>query len=178
MIHQLCNIGHEHHIDTFYRVAVFEAGQMPSFNHLTDLGTVEDIITNIPDSAQVFLTDLLPNNIRVTHRTRISAAGKLFSNDISFLLTPQDKNLQDLLNTYNNREVIAMVSKRNTTHLYGTSDRPLLLRYDELNNPQPNSLKGYSIKINGNTYGTSKLFESVDFNIYSRGLAFELAQQI
>lgn len=178
MIYQLCNIGHEHHIDTFYKVAVFEATQMPSFNHLTDADMVEDIITNIPDTSQVFITELLPNNIRVGHTTRINANGKLFPSNISFLLTPQDKNLQDLLNTYNNKEVIVLVSKRNTTHLYGTSDQPLLMKYDERNNPQPNALKGYNVSINGNTYGASMLFEAIDFNIYSRGLSFELAQQI
>lgn len=178
MIQDLCNIGHEHHIDTFYKVAVFEATQMPSFNHLTSDALVEDMITNLPDTSQVFLANLLFNNIKVSHGTKVNADGKLFATDVSFVLTPQDKNLQALLDQYNNQEVIILVSKRNTSHLYGTSDQPLLFTYNELNSPLPNVLKGYTVQMSGDGFGSSKLFEEVDFNIYQRGLAFELAQEI
>lgn len=178
MIHELCNKGNEHHIDTFYKIAVFEASQLPYFSHMTKDDAIEDIITNLPDSSQVLITDLLENNLNVGHTTRLSASGKLFSTNITFTITPQDKNLQQLLDTYNDKEVVVLVSKRTTSHLYGTSIQPLVFKYDELNSPVPSVIKGYNITISGSGYGNGKIFEDIEFNIYSRGLAFELARQI
>lgn len=178
MIQQLCNTGNEHYIDTFYKVAILEASQLPYFSNLSADASVEGIITNLPDSAQVLLTDLLPDNLQLAHGSRFSAHGTLHTTTATFLLTPQDKNLQQLLDTYNNKEVVLLVSKRNTSHLYGTQTQPLLFSYSEVNAPQPSTLKGYAITIAGDGYGASKLFENIIFNIYSRGLAFELAQTI
>ena len=178
MIQTLCNIGNEHHIDTFYKVAIFEASQLPYFTFLSSDDTVLGILTNIPDTSQVLITDLLPNNIKVGHAPKFSGQGKLHTTSISFTITPQDKNLQQLLETYNNKEVVILVSKHNTTHLYGTSAQPLVFKYAEANSPEPGAIKGYSISMNGDNYGSSKLYEYIEFNIYSRGLAFELAQEI
>ncbi|SDT15312.1 hypothetical protein SAMN05192545_2887 [Maribacter dokdonensis] len=178
MIQRLCNTGNEHYIDTFTQVAILEASQLPYFSHLSTDDKVEQLITNLPDSAQVLITDLLPNNISVLHTPRFSSAGTLHNTAVSFLITPQDKNLQALLNTYQNKEVVVLVSKHNTSHLYGTAAQPLLFSFSEANSPAPEQQKGYAISINGDGYGTSKLYEEVVFNIYSRGLAFELAQSI
>ncbi|WP_421811737.1 hypothetical protein [Flagellimonas sp.] len=178
MIYQLCNLGNEHHIDTFFKVAVFKADNLPYFSHLTKDLSVQDIITNLPDESEVILSDLLPNNVQVAHNTRFSANGKLYNTNIGFTLTPQDKNLQELLEGYNTQEVVVMVSKRNTSHLYGTKAQPLTFTYSELNSPQPGAMKGYTLDISGSTYGKSRLFEQIQFNVYERGLAFELAQPI
>lgn len=178
MIQKLCNTGNEHYIDTFSQIAILEASQLPYFSNLSTDTKVENLITNLPDSAQVLITDLLPNNISVVHAPRFSAAGTLHNTAISLLITPQDKNLQQLLNTYQNKEVVVLVSKHNTSHLYGTQTQPLLFSYSEANAPSPEAIKGYAISINGDTYGESKMFEDITFNIYSRGLAFELAQSI
>jgi len=178
MIYELCNLGNEHHIDTFYKIAIFKADAFPYFSHLSKDAAVLDMITNISDASDIILADLLPNNIRVSQNTRFSSNGKLHVSNIGFTLTPQDKNLQGLLDGYNGQEVIVLVSKRNTGHLYGTKAQPLTLTYGELNSPQPNSIKGYNLQITGETYGSTKLFEDVVFNIYDRGLAFELAQPL
>lgn len=178
MIQELCNIGNEHIIDTFYKVSIFEASQLPAFNHLTNDAAVKSILDTIPDNYQVLLTDLLPENISVRNPSKITASGSTNQTTISFVVTPQDKNLQALLETYQNKEVVVLVSKRNTTHLYGTQAQPLLFSYSELNNNTPNGLKGYTINISGEGYGTTKLFENLTFTIYSRGLAFELAQEL
>ena len=178
MIQQLCNINNEGYVDTFFKVAIFEASQLPYFSHLTADDTVENLITNLPDSAQVLLTDLLPGNLQLNHGSRFSKDGTLYSTNASFLITPQDKNLQALLETYNNKEVVILISKRTTSHLYGTKIQPLLFGYSEANASTPDIIKGYNITINGEGYGASKLFEEVVFNIFSRGLAFKLAQQI
>lgn len=178
MIVDLCNVGHEHHVDAFDKIAVFAASSLPYFSHISSDAVIEDIITNIPDGAQVFLAQLLRNNINVVHRTQFGENGKQFNTTINFTLTPQDKNLQELLNTYNGQEVAVLVSKVNSSHLYGTKAQPLLFTYAEQNSPSPNTVKGYSVEIKGVGYGPGKLFESVAFNIYERGLAFELAQEI
>lgn len=178
MIQELCNIGNEHLIDTFYKVAVFEATQLTRFNYLTADAAVLNIFETIPDDYQVLLTELLPEDITVTNPPSITSSGSLTKPSIKFTLTPQDKNLQTLLETYHNKEVVVLVSKRNTTHIYGTSAQPLLFSYSELNSNKPSGLKGYTINITGNVYGTSKLFENIVFTIYNRGLAFELAQEM
>lgn len=178
MIQELCNIGNEHHIDTFYKIAVMEATQFQKFNHLTTDAAVNTIISEIPDNYQILITDLLPKDIKVSSPTKITDAGVLYSSDISFTLTPQDKYLQQLLETYNNKEVIVLVSKRKTNHLYGSVAQPLLFKYAPLNANDPSSIKGYTIDIEGETYGPERLFENVSFNIYTRGLAFQLAQEL
>ena len=174
----LSKLGNEHIIDTFYKVSIFEASQLPKFNHLTPDETIKTILDTIPDNYQVLLTDLLPENISVRNPSKITASGSSNQSSISFVVTPQDKNLQALLETYQNKEVVVLVLKRNTTHLYGTSDQPLLFKYNELNNPKPSGLKGYTIILNGEGYGSTKIFENFTFGIYERGLAFQLAQQI
>lgn len=178
MIQELCNIGNEHLIDTFYKVAVFESSQLPKFNHLTSDATILNIFETVPDDYQVLLAELLPEDISVSNPPTISDSGSLTKPNIRFTLTPQDKNLQALLETYHNQEVVILVSKRNTTHIYGTSSQPLLFSYSELNSNKPSGLKGYTVTIYGDVYGSAKLFEDVPFTIYSRGLAFELAQEM
>jgi len=178
MIQEICNIGNEHLIDTFYKVSIFEATQLTKFNHLTADAVIQDILENVANDAQVLLADLLPNSISVSNPVKVKASGTTNNTSISFVLTPQDKNLQTLLNTYQNKEVVILISKRNTTHLYGTTAQPLLFTFSELNNARPDGLKGYSVSISGEGYGDVKLFEDIAFNIYNRGLAFQLAQQL
>jgi len=176
MIYNLCNTRNEDHIDTYHEVAIIESTQLFEFNNLTPDDEIIDIISNLPDTAQAFITDLLPENIRVSGQTKIGASGSLFPVNISFTQTPQDKSILELLKNYNNKLVVVLVKKRGSSHLYGTSQQPLTFTFDELNSNNHSTIKGYSIKINGTGYGNSKLFESIDFNIFSRGLAFQLAQ--
>jgi len=178
MIQELCNIGNEHSIDTFYKIAIIEASQLQKFNHLTPYATIESIITNIADSYQVLITDLLPKNIQVANPSKINDSGVTYDVKISFVLTPQDKNLQALLETYINKEVIALVSKRNTSHLFGTTAQPLLFKYSAIHTNDPSTLKGYAVTLEGETNGPEKMFENIAFNIYTRGLAFQLAAEM
>ncbi len=178
MIQQICNLGNEYNIDTFYKIAIFEASQMRSFTFMTPEDTIKETLTTLPDDSQVLITDLLPNNIKVDHTTKTSNAGKLYASSISFTITPQHKSLQEILETYNNKEVVVLVSKHNTNHLYGTTTQPLLFKYAELNSPDPIAIKGYTITMKGDNYGASKIFEDLLFNIYSRGIAFSLPQSL
>ena len=178
MIQELCNTGNENHIDTFYKIAILEKSHLPNFNPLTPNATIKSYIENLPDSAQVLITDLLPKNIIVTNTPTISNSGVLHSTSISFMLTPLDENLQALLETYLNKEVIVLISKRTTSHLYGTQAQPLLFSYAPSHSNDPAVIKGYKISIKGKTYAADKQFEDVAFNIYTRGLAFQLAQEL
>lgn len=178
MIQELCNIGNEHHIDTFYKIAIIEKSHLPNFSYLTPDATIESYITNLPDTAQVLITDLLPKNISVSNPTKISTSGKLYAPSISFLITPLDKNLQTLLETFNNKEVVVLISKHTTSHLYGTQAQPLLFSYAPSHSNDPSRIKGYKISCKGSCFGADKHFENIEFNIYTRGLAFQLAQEI
>ncbi len=178
MIHTLCNNGHEGHIDHFYKIAVFEATQLPYFTHFTNEEIIEEILTNLPDTAQVLIADLLPNNVNVAHSTGISASGKLYRTGIGFTITPQQKEIQKVLEEYNNEEVVVLISKHGSTHLYGTTAQPLLCTYDEVNSPQPGAVKGYAVRTSGSTYAKSIIFDHINFNIYQRGLPFVLAETL
>lgn len=178
MIYNICNKGNEHHIDSFYKIAIIEATQLAYFSNLSTDTKIEDIITNLPETSMAFITDLLLNNVQIMSSSILSANGKLYTHTINFTITPQDKNIQNLLEQYINTEVVVLISKRNTAHLYGTSLQPLLFNYSELNSPIAGAVKGYNVSVTGKTYGSCKIFENIDFNIYQRGLAFELAQEI
>ncbi len=178
MIYDICNIANEHYLDTYHKVAIIQASQLPYFTHLTPNDTIEDYITNLPDSANVIITDLLPENIKVDGSTKVTASGRLYPVAVNYTQTPQDKALQELLETYNNQLVVVLVSKRAASFLYGTSAQPLLFTYDELNANNHAGIKGYNIKMDGEGYGPSKFFEEITFNIFSRGLAFQLAADI
>lgn len=178
MIQEICNIGNEHAIDTFYKIAIMEKSHLPNFSYLTPDETVQDYITNLPDTAQVLITDLLPKNLKNSSRPRISDSGIIYKTNISFLITPLDKNLQTLLETYINKEVVVLISKRTTSHLYGTQQQPLLFSYAPTHSSNPATTKGYTITCSGVCYGPDRHFEDITFNLYSRGLAFQLAQEI
>jgi hypothetical protein len=178
MIQEIHNHIDDHHIDTFYKVAIFEHSYLPKFTHLTPDTVIEDYITNVTDTSQTMLINLLQNNIKVNHSSSPKTSGKIYKTKISFTITPQDKNLQQLLETYNNKEVVILISKRETNHLYGTSTQPLLFTFSELNNAKPNVVKGYTVQLTGEGYGGSKLFEEITFNVFSRGLAFQLASSL
>ncbi|EKF56220.1 hypothetical protein I215_01818 [Galbibacter marinus] len=176
MIYNLCNSRNEDHVDTYHEVAIIESTQLYSFNHLTPDDQIIDIISNLPDTSQAFITDLLPENIRVTGQTKIGDTGSLFPVSITFTQTPQNKSILELLQKYNNGLVVVLVKKRGSSFLYGTTDQPLIFTFDELNSNNHSTVKGYSIKINGSGYGNSKNFEDIQFNIFNRGLAFQLSE--
>lgn len=173
MIQQLCNKNHEQ-IDTFYKVAIIQKESLANFSHLTSDDDIETIITSIPDSANALITELLPENLVLSPFSNISRSGVSYQVNASFLITPQDKALKNLLDQYMNKEVVFLLDKHGTTYVYGTTMRPLLMAYDDLHSSKPDGLKGYVIKISGKCYGSHKILEDVYLNIYSRGLAFEL----
>jgi hypothetical protein len=174
MIHQLCNLNNEQ-TDTFNRLSVIKKNSLPLFNHLTSDAALQSIIASLADDSDVINTDLLPENISVSHTTRTDGSGKSYRTSISFVLTPLDKNLQDLLSAYNNEEVVVLLKRYKGTFLYGTTLSPLVLTYNELHSSRAANLKGYTVRLQGNTLGSSKQFENFEFDLFNRGLAFELA---
>lgn len=174
MIYQLCNQGNEQN-DTFYSISIVKKSSLPRFNHLTSDTTIETIFTSIADSSDVIITDLLPENLTLSATTRTSNHDKTYSINSSFVLTPLDKNIQTLLEEYNNEEVVVLLKQHNTTFIYGTYTSPLVLTYNEKHGNKAQDLKGYTVFIKGTCLGASKQFETIEFDIFSRGLAFELA---
>lgn len=177
MIYELCNHNHEQ-IDTFYKVAIIQKNSLANFTHLTSISTIEDIITNLASSSHVLIFDLLPESLNITAPTRITATGETYKVNASMPITPQDANLQSLMEGYNNKEIVLILDKQNTTFIYGTSHQPLIFSYDEKHSNKAEGLKGYTIKLDGECYGSPKILESVELNIFDRGLAFELAGTI
>jgi len=178
MISKICNTGNEHHIDVFYKIAIFEKNGVANFSHFMDDDDIYQIFETIPDTAQVLMTDLLPQNLNFKNSTKITKSGILHNVAIDFLITPQDKKLQDLLETYQNKEMVVLLSKTNTTHVVGTTINPLLFVYEPVNDNKPNALKGYKIKLKGSTLGPERIFDHINFTVYNRGLAFTLPQNL
>ena len=174
MIYQLCNIGNEQ-TDTFYKLSIIKKSSLTTFNHLTADATIQSIITNLAESSDAINTELLPENLALNATTISNDDGKAYDFNSSFTLTPLDKNLQDLLDIYNNEEVILLLKTHSSTFLYGTTTSPLLFTYNELHSNQAQGLKGYTVNLKGKCLGTSKQFEVLEFDIFNRGLAFDLA---
>lgn len=174
MIYQLCNIGNEQNA-TFYRLSVILKSSLSAFNHLTPDTEIKDIITNLSDASNAINADLLPENLSHSASTITNEDGREYSVNSSFVITPLDKNLQDLLEDYNDQEVVLLLKTPNSTFVYGTTLSPLIATYSELHSNQAQGLKGYRINISGRCLGPSKQFEFTEFNIFNRGLAFTLA---
>lgn len=174
MIYNLCNQGNEQN-DTFHSISVIKKSSLALFNHLTADATIQSIITSLAESSEAIILDLLPENVSLTATTGKDDNGKFYNVNNGFTLTPLDKNLQTLLEQYNNQEVVVLLKKNTSTFLYGTTTSPLLFTYNELHDSTAQGLKGYSISLRGKCLGASKQFEVLEFDIFNRGLAFDLA---
>lgn len=174
MIYEICNQNHEQ-IETFSKLSFIKKSSLTPFHFLTPDATVQEIVTNLPDSASALIFNLLPENLSVSYNTRVSDNGKQYPFRSRFLLTPQDKNLQGLLEQYNNEEGIVLIEKPDATHIYGTPQTPVVLTYSEAHANTGQGVKGYDVSISGDCLGSSVILENVSINIFTRGLAFELA---
>ncbi|MCC4228393.1 hypothetical protein [Zunongwangia profunda] len=177
MIQNLCNIYGDENFDTFYKAMIIEASQLPKFNHLTKEQEVLTMINNLPQEFQAMTIRFLPERFSLGNRTRIQRGSRLYETDFSLPLVPQDANIQNLLETYNNKEVVVLITRHTHSHLYGTSEQPLLFTYEELHNPAPSGLKGYTLSMANESYGAPLYFagNEAEFPIINRGLAFQLA---
>jgi len=177
MIHNLCNVIDELNFDTFYKASIVEASQLPKFNHLTKDEEILGIINNLPEEFQAMIIRFLPEKFSLGNKTAIKNGTRIYQTDFSLPLVPQDANIQNLLETYNNKEVVVLITRHTHSYLYGTSEQPLLFTYDEMHAPSPIGLKGYNLSMSNDSYGAPKYFagNETDFPIINRGLAFQLA---
>lgn len=177
MIQNLCNIIEDSNFDTFFKATIIEASQLPDFNHLSKDSDVLAMINSIPVEFQAMIIKFLPEKFSLGNSTSLQKGNKMYKTQFSLPLVPQDANIQNLLETYNNKEVVAFITRHTHSHLYGTSAQPLLFTYDELHAPNPTGLKGYSLSMSGDSYGAPKYFAGAEseFPVLNRGLAFQLA---
>lgn len=177
MIHNLCNVVDQFNFDNFYKATIIEASQLPQFNHLDKDSTILEIVNSIPVEYQAMVIKFIPRRWNMRHDTRIVNGNKVYRSSFSLPLVPQDANIQNLLETYNNKQVIAFISRNTHSHLYGTSAQPMIFTYDDLYTTDPTGLKGYNLNMSGDSYGAAKMFagKESDFPVINRGLAFQLA---
>lgn len=177
MIQNLCNLVEDVNFDIFYKATIIEASQLPNFDHLTPNSEILGIINSLPESFQAMVVPFLREKFTITDGTRLNNSNVNFSPRISFPLVPQDAAIQELLNTYNNKEVVLFVSRLTHSYLYGTSAQPLLFTFDELHATTPTGLKGYTLNMQGDNYGPATYFagRESEFPVLNRGLAFQLA---
>ncbi len=73
--------------------------------------------------------------------------------------------------------MVAFVARRSHSHLYGTSQQPLVFSFTELHATNPTGLKGFTLSMKVEGYGDAKYFagNEDEFPVIRRGLAFELA---
>lgn len=177
MIQDLCNIIEDNNLDTYYKAFIIEASQLPPFNYLTPDAEILAIVNSLPVEFQGMLIRFLPEKFSLASRTVIQNGNKTFKYSFSLPLVPQDANIQNLLETYNNKEVVAFITRHSHSILYGTQEQPLLFTYDDLNANTVTGLKGYDLSMAGDGYGAAKLFagKESEFPVINRGLAFQLA---
>lgn len=177
MIYNLANLVEENNFDTFHKATIIEASQLPTFNYLSNKQNILTVLNSIPPSAQAMVVPFLQENFNLANATQIKNGNKHYSTSFSFPLVPQDAAMQELLETYNNRLVVAFITRHSHSQLYGTQAQPLLFTFDELHANNTTGLKGYTLKMSGEGYGPPLYFEGAeaDFPIVQRGLAFKLA---
>ena len=177
MIQNLCNIVEDVNFDTFYKATIIEASQLPHFNHLTKDNDILGIVNSIPQTFQAFVISFLPEKFSLGNDTTVRNTQKIYESKFSLPLVPQDANIQNLLETYNNKLVVTFITRHTHSSLYGTKAQPMLFTYDEMHSPSPAGLKGYNLNMRGQSYGAPKHFagKESDFPIVQRGLAFQLA---
>lgn len=180
MITNLCNLFTDFNLDTFYKIRIIEASQLPDFNHLTTKNDILAILNDLPETVQAMDIPLLPEKYSVKNDTKTRNNNKAYDTKITFPLLPQDSNLKTLLETYNNKLVIAFIFRKTYAHLYGTAAQPLLFLYDELHASNPTGIKGFSIELDGEGYGDAKYFTKNEQEIMPDMpyLAFTLAGTI
>jgi len=177
MIQDLCNVIEDINLDTYYKAFIIEASQLPSFNYLTPDAEILGIVNSLPVEFQAMLIRFIPEKFNLASRTAIQNGNKIHKYSVSLPLVPQDENIQNLLETYNNKEVVVFITRHTHSVLYGTQAQPLLFTYDDLNANTLTGIKGYDLAMAGDGYGAAKLFAGSEaaFPVINRGLAFQLA---
>lgn len=177
MIHNLCNLVDDVNFDLFYKATIIEASQLPNFDHLSLNDDILGIVNSLPESFQAMVVPFIHEKFSLSDGTRINNGNINFNPKLSLPIVPQDANVQQLLNTFNNRQVVVLVTRRSHSYLYGTSAQPLLFTYSELHANNPTGLKGYTLNMQGDSYGPALYFagRESEFPVIRRGLAFELA---
>ncbi|MBT0607630.1 hypothetical protein [Aequorivita echinoideorum] len=175
MITDLCNIHTDFNYDTFAKIRIIEISQIPAFSDLHLNTDILFILNNLPETVQAMDIPLLPEKFSVRNDTKLKNSNKIYDTKISFPLLPMDRAIKDLLETYNNKLVIALLIKQHAQHLYGTQAFPLLFTYDELHANNPAGIKGYQIEMGGSGYGAAKYFTVNNIMPDIPHLAFTLA---
>lgn len=178
MLTNLCNIGHEGHIDSFYKCAVIDARYAPRHNNFTPLATLEARFNNLNPAVDVLAVDFLPDQASVSHDQRNSDDGKEYRTRANFFVSPQNLATQAAIESFANREVIFMVHKRTSVHIYGSKDFPLLFSYDEVNGAAPGSPKGYTVVLTGTSVHRACYIDNATLAFTSNKLALKLAAKL
>lgn len=177
MVYDLCNLYEQDNLDTFHEINIISTKNLPEFNDLDKNDDVLSLINSLPQEHNILRIPLMPEKYSVRSETRILKNNKKFETKINFPLTPQDRNLKQILDMYNNQTVVVFLKRHLQSQLYGTGMQPLLMTYEELHSSKSTGLKGFTLNIEGTTYGASRYFTAaeVEDSPIVQGLAFELA---
>lgn len=175
MLDTIINLQNDHNLDVFTKLVIYKANQFNSFDRFSSDETIDGILTTVNENADILYIDLLPENLKVSHSQTSKNNSLSYRNSINFVVTPQTKAIQTILQKFKNAEVFVCLQKVDTQHLYGTPKQPLLFAYSELNNVSHGKIKGYTIYISGKTIEESRFVNKADFDFVSKLLASPLA---
>ena len=178
MITTICNLRHEGHIDSFYKIVVLRSQYLRSFTPFMDSLELQEVFSNLLEAVDGFDMELLPDNVNVTHAAINGPNGSRYNTSASFFVSPQEEETKALMEQFLNNEVVVLIHKNTKVHIYGTKEQPLLFSYSEVNGNSPGTLKGYTVSVSGSTTAGALYMPSTDFNIINKGLAFTLARQL
>lgn len=178
MLYTILNTQNDHNLDTFSKAVIYKASDFSKFDRFTSDEDLTASLSNINSAASVLFLDLLPENLTVNHPTILKNTSTTYRTNISCIVTPQTKDVQQILAQFNNKEVFVLLQKENTQHLYGSTKEPLVFTFNELHNQRPGKLQGYTISITGTTIEQSRFIDINEFNIVSRLLSSPLASAL
>lgn len=180
MIHDLCNIFPETDLDTFHQANIIDKN---SLSEIIGLEKREDVLAKlnalqITDNA--LQIPLIPKRYQVSNSTGLRSNKTIYNTRVSLDVQPMDRNLKELFENWNNKEVLIYLIRRTHAHLYGTTLQPLILTYQEVHSTESEELKGFNLTIQGNNYSAPFYFNANDINEHPmvRGLAFELSGEL
>ena len=178
MLDIINNFQNDQNLDVFNKICIYKASHFFGFDRFTGISELETILTTVSDAADILLLNLLPDNLQVKFNSVVRNNSLNYTTNISFIVTPQSPEIKEILNKFQNQEVFVCLQKNNFQHLYGTSKQPLLLTINELNNVKHGRVKGFSIRISGNTLEPSRFIELTEIEIISKLLSAPLVSSI
>lgn len=178
MIKKLTDEFIENNIDVYDKSIVYLAKDFIKFDGFTPLNSLETILKRISNSQQVVFCNLLPENLDTSLPTQLKNGLKQWKVSISYVISGVAEEHQQIVESYNGKQVFVVLEKNRHHKLFGTSKEPLLFIANELDSPKRTALKGYAVTISGIVTEPARFISTESYSLIERSLVQQLVVQI